>query len=278
MKRLLFWGLLAIFIFGTSCNLQQPVVSVETIKQQQTIKLIPIERMVEQDTIGIGNVKVWVGSNEGLFTGGGYYQGATAEYTIPIYNGYSVDKQVLLIVEPSPKLTRVFLSDGTEDWNYQPAPPDIIKWVSLEDSRPIIPARSMREILVTLKMPKLEDKNAYVWFVTNYGEKRLEGMIAAATEASLKELPKASGKELQNLVLLKLNEHPESRTLLLLKTPQTERKLNTDTRYLLELQSEEIIQFYDIRKDKWEFRITVVAIGQGYYETAVSQRWLVTMR
>src|SRR3989304_6190969 len=212
MKRLLFWGLLAIFIFGTSCNLQQPVVPVETIKQQQTIKLIPIERMVEQDTI-------------------------------PIYNGYSVDKQVLLIVEPSPKLTRVFLSDGTEDWNYQPAPPDIIKWVSLEDSRPIIPARSMREILVTLKIPKLEDKNAYVWFVTNYGEKRLEGMIAAATEASLKELPKASGKELQNLVLLKLNEHPESRTLLLLKTPQTERKLNTDTRYLLELQSEEIIQF-----------------------------------
>ncbi len=34
----------------------------------------------------------------------------------------------------------------------------------------------------------------------------------------------------------------------------------------------------EIFAEKWEFRITVMALGQGKMQTAVSQRWLVTMR
>ncbi len=206
MKRLLV-GLTVILSLLVGCNAQLPVASpsvpekeITPIPKETTIPRIDLskdkkavmyeEALVGDDTIGIGNVKIWVGSNKGIVTGGGYYPGATAEATLPIFNGYNEDKQVMLIVEPSAKLTRAILSDGSEDWGYQPAPIEVKNWVTLEEESPIIPAKSVREILITLKMPK-------------------EAVVFA---------------------------------------------------------------------QKWEFRITVVAMGQGAYETAVSQRWLVSMR
>lgn len=131
-------------------------------------------------SIGIGDTKVWVGTNQGLFSGGGYYPGATAQHTIPIYNNYPQDIQVKLSFElPSA------VGEG-----YVPAPSYVKDWVTFEEATPVIPANSMKEILVTLQMPK-------------------EAEVFA----------------------------PE-----------------------------------------WEFRVTVVAVGQGNMQTAVSQRWLITMR
>ena len=141
-------------------------------------------------TIGISNVKIWIGSSEGLFTGGAYYPGATAEATLPIYNMSDQDIKVRLIVEPPPKQTRAILSDGTEDFDYEVAPLEVENWVTLEETNPLIPAKSMRDIKITLEVPK-----------------------------SVENLP-----------------------------------------------------------HKWEFRVTVIPSGQGAYETAVQQRWLVTMR
>ena len=139
--------------------------------------------------IGIGNVKIWVGTNEGLLSGGGYYAGAQAEAMLPIHNQGNQDAQVNIIVEPPPKQTRVIRSDGSLDYDYQVAPSQVVEWVTIEDSKPIIPANSIKEVLVILKVPK--------------------------------------GTQLP---------------------------------------------------DKWEFRVTVIPMGQGTTETAVSQRWLIKMR
>ena len=143
-----------------------------------------------EGAIGIGSVKVWVGTNQGLLSGGGYYAGATVEHSLPIYNSFPEDKEVQIFVEPPPRQTRVILADGSESFDYQVAPPQIKEWVTISDSNPIIPAKGVKEVMVTLKMP----------------------------------------------------------------------------------QSAEVFA------QKWEFRVTVVAVGQGTTETAASQRWLINMR
>jgi len=159
-----------------------PIASVSPIvEQQQTVATLVVDKPVTMSpySIGIGDAVVYVGSDQGIFTGRGYYPGATAEHILPIYNNYPVEKTVILEVEIPSKS-----QDG-----YAIAPVIVKEWLDYPKTV-VIPPNSKAEPLITLNMPK------------------------------------------------------------------------------------------DARRfaDKWEFRITVVATEQGKYETAVSQRWLVTMR
>lgn len=172
--------LVALVVLGVSCLPKPLVIPITPEKIEPIAENAVVKPTTSSGSIGIGAAKIWVGTNQGLFTGGGYYPGATAQHTIPIYNNYSQDIQVELLFE-SPS--------NTED-DYVSAPNYVKDWVTFEKKTPVIPANSMREILVTLQMPREAQKFA----------------------------------------------------------------------------------------EKWEFRITVVAMGQGKVQTAVSQRWLISMR
>jgi hypothetical protein len=155
------------------------------------LRFKPDAYVTTSNAIGIGNSKVWVGSDEGMpLRGREYYPGATAEYTLPIYNSYPVEKVVSLSVAPFYKKADVIRKDGGLDFDYEIAPAAVADWVQLPASEITIPANGMVEVLAIFRMPK-----------------------------TVKEYP-----------------------------------------------------------SKWEFRITVEESGQGFIGTAVSQRWLVTMR
>ena len=83
----------------------------------------------------------------------GYYPGARAEHVIPIYNGTDRELQVDLLFE--------LPSEGDGEYTI---PPDYVRdWVTFEEESPVIPANSMREILVVLQMPKDAEVFAEKW-------------------------------------------------------------------------------------------------------------------
>lgn len=61
---------------------------------QETVKPVNI---TTPGSIGVGDAIIWVGTDQGLFGGKGYYPGARAEHVIPIYNNYPQDIQVELL-------------------------------------------------------------------------------------------------------------------------------------------------------------------------------------
>ena len=103
----------------------------------------PVSIPGDSNTIGLLVGKVWVGSDEGLFARG-YYPGEEIEYSIPISNGSDIDKQILL---------EVYVPGGINN-GYTAAPEYMKEWVTISDIKPVIPANSIREIPVTLLMPK----------------------------------------------------------------------------------------------------------------------------
>jgi len=160
--------LIALVIVGTGC-LPKPAV-IPVMPKEPVVESPTVAPVTTAGSIGIGNAKVWVGSNQGLFTGGGYYPGARAEYTIPIYNNYPQDVQVQLLFE----------LPNNQDGEYVIAPEYVKKWVTFENDKPTIPANSMREVLVILQMPKTAEVFAPKWefrvTVVPYGQ----GMVQSA--------------------------------------------------------------------------------------------------
>ena len=162
--------LIALAVIGTGCLSKTTVSPVAPPFSEPAVR--PITSL---GSIGIGNAKVLVGKEKG------YYPGARVEYTLPIYNNYPEDVQVMLLLE----------SPSNPEAGYVSAPDYVKDWVSFGENSPVtINSNSIKEVLVILQMPKKAE----------------------------------------------------------------------------------------IFAPKWEFRITVVAQGQGKVQTAVSQRWLVTMR
>ena len=115
----------------------------------------------EAKGIGIGDAKVWVGTNQGIMSGGGFYPGARAEHILPIYN--YTDNEVTVKLEYEYYARRVLLPDGTESFEYSPAPDYVRDWVTIEADNVTIPAKSIRNVLITLEMPKKADVFADKW-------------------------------------------------------------------------------------------------------------------
>lgn len=140
------------------------------------------ERPQKAGVIGISDYVVWVGTDRGFYIGGGYYPGGRAEHVIPIFNNSDEDVQVQLSFgqPPEPYLPEYII-----------APEYVKDWVTFEDDVPVIPAHSMRDVLVILEMPETAKIFAPKWefwvVMVPMGQGTVESAVAQTWMIQMKD-------------------------------------------------------------------------------------------
>lgn len=228
---------------------------------------------------------------------GNYYSGARAEWSLRLHNGK--DTPVKLVVSPR--------KAGYTKESYFIAPSEIQDWVIVADSTPVLAPKETKEILVVLAMPKeIDDKTAYVWQVTSVGLSRLDTIRGEKSAEYLKgvkasewyikemEIAKAQGGieriEAQaqgkaQAILKKFLDTDQEANLLVyfegeqsVNVKQFDRERIKDVSFSSEFFKKGFLTVFDLRKQKWEFWVSVVEQTGGMVQTEMCSRWLVVMR
>lgn len=169
-------------------------------------------------------------------------------------------------------------------------------WVIVAETTPILAPQETRDILITLEMPELEllnDAEVQFWHLPPAGLLYLaeeKEQIHAELELVAKSMPSQEERDkmlaqIPQTVRELMLACPETNLLMYLQDKGTVslvdfgKERTTDSTLVGELESQGYVSLGDLRKDNWEFWISVKDISQaGMVKTELCSRWLVLMR